>query len=294
MAEHTGATADSEVAIDLPPIVGVEWLTARRDAGEPVVVADVRSYLDGRVGHDAYLAGHLPGAVFVDLDTVLAAPATAEHGRHPLPDPEVFAAGLAAVGIGPTTPVVAYDDLGGMIAGRLVWTLRILGSPAALLDGGLDAWDGPLETGPADPAPEEVEHPARPWPTDRLATIDEVAALAAADDGVVVDSRAVPRYRGETEPIDPRAGHVPGATNRPFADNLGPDGRFLPAEELAAAFADLGADPDSVFYCGSGVSACHNLLALEAAGLGRARLFVGSWSQWSNDPDRPAATGPTP
>ncbi len=287
------------MALTLPPIVDAAWLGAQlagpadrpdSGAGGGLVIADVRSYLDGRDGHEAYLAGHLPGAVFVDLATVLAGPPSPVEGRHPLPEPEVFAAGLGAVGIGPETPVVAYDDLGGMIAGRLVWMLRLLGSPAALLDGGLDGWDGPTAGGHPDPPPVAVEHRPRPWPADRLPTIEGLAEHLSAG-GLVVDSRAAERYRGEVEPIDPRAGHIPGARNRPFATNLGPDGRFRPDADLATELEALGADDDTVFYCGSGVSACHNLLALEAATGVRARLYVGSWSQWSSDPDRPAATG---
>jgi thiosulfate/3-mercaptopyruvate sulfurtransferase len=212
----------------------------------------------------------------------------------------VFAAGLGAAGIGGDDPVVAYDDLGGMIAGRLVWMLRIIGAPAALLDGGITAWAGSTESGEVTrPA---VERPVVPWPEDAMVTIDEVEAHIEAG-GLVVDSRAAERYRGDTEPIDPRAGHIPGAVNAPFVDNLGgPDGeadagtntRFRPLAELRDRFAELGADRDTIFYCGSGVSACNNVLAMEAAGLGRPKVFVGSWSQWSNDPDRTAATGDRP
>jgi thiosulfate/3-mercaptopyruvate sulfurtransferase len=279
------------VPANLPPIVTPEWLVERLAEPEPgLVVADVRWYLDGRSGPDAYRQNHIAGAVFVDLDTVLTAhgqPAT--EGRHPMPEPEVFAAGLGALGIGPDTPVVAYDDLGGMVAGRLVWMLRILGSPAAVLDGGLATWPGAVESGDG-PTPTPVVHPTRPWPAEAMATAGEVAAHIAAG-GVVADSRAGERYRGETEPVDPQAGHVPGAVNLPFAANMGPDGRFRPAAELAARFRQAGVDESAIFYCGSGVSACHNVLATEAAGQGRPRLFVGSWSAWSNDPDRAIATG---
>lgn len=276
----------------LPPIVDVTWLEARLAAGEPVVVADVRWYLDGRSGPDAFLASHIPGAVFIDMDTVLASHGAPTDGRHPMPSPETFAAGLAAAGIGPDTPVVAYDDLGGMVAGRLVWMLRIVGAPAALLDGGLASWPGPLATGP-EPAPTPVGCPVRPWPADAMATEDEVVAHVAAG-GVVADSRAPERYRGETEPVDPRAGHIPGAVNLPFGANLTAEGRFRPAAELAARFEAVGADGDAIFYCGSGVSACNNVLAVEASGRGRPRLYVGSWSAWSSNTDRPAATGDQP
>ena len=258
---------------------------------EGAVVCDVRWYLDGRPGVDAYRAGHIPGAVFVDLDRWLAGPPSAAEGRHPLPDPDVFAEGMASLGIGDDSVVVAYDDLGGMVAGRLVWMLRVLGRDAALLDGGLSSWTGPLESGWNEPTPRPGAFTARPWPADRLATADEVASPAGAT--VVVDARAGDRYRGEVEPVDPRAGHIPGAVNVPFAENLlAPGGFFRPADELRARFTAAGIDDDTdvVAYCGSGVSACHDLLALEAAGLGPGRLYPGSWSQWSADPSRPVAT----
>ncbi len=279
---------------NLPPIVTPEWLADQLARPEPgLVVADVRWYLDGRSGPDAYRAGHIPGAVFIDMDTVLAAHGAPTDGRHPLPSPETFAAGLAAAGIGDQTPVVAYDDLGGTVAGRLVWMLRILGSSAALLDGGLGAWSGPVVEGPIAPAATPAKRTAQPWPADAIATEEQVVAHIAAG-GVVADSRAPERYRGDTEPIDPRAGHVPGAVNLPMGANLGPGGRFRPPAELASRFAEAGADEDAIFYCGSGVSACHNVLAMEASGRARPRVYVGSWSAWSSDPSRPAATGDTP
>lgn len=275
----------------LPPIVSAEWLAERLATNTAessrIRVVDVRWYLDGSPGHAAYLSGHIPGAVFVDLDTVLAAPATAADGRHPLPTPEVFADGLGAAGIGPNDIVVAYDDRSGISAGRLVWMLRIIGASAALLDGGLPAWDGALSTGAESLPP--VRRQAVAWPADALATADEVEAVVDAG-GVVIDARAPERYRGETEPIDPRAGHIPGAINLPFTDNLDDQERFRPAEQLGHRFSEAGAGGEAIMYCGSGVSACHNVLAMEAAGLDRPRLYVGSWSQWSSDSSRPAAT----
>ena len=268
----------------IPPVVDPGWWRAHRDS---VVLADVRWYLDGRSGRAAYDAGHLPGAVFVDLDRWLAAPASPEAGRHPLPDPAVFAEGMAGLGIGDDDPVLAYDDAGGVVAARLVWMLRATGHPAALLDGGLTAHEGPLETD-ADPRP-RASFTARPWPADRLADIDD-----AADPGnVVLDARDPARYRGETEPVDPRPGHIPGARNLPVRANVDDDGRLLPVGELRRRFAQAGVTDGSsvVSYCGSGVTACHNLLALEHAGLGPGRLYAGSWSQYSADPDRPAALG---
>ncbi|MGO3210351.1 MAG: sulfurtransferase, partial [Brachybacterium sp.] len=173
---------------------------------------------------------------------------------------------------------------------RLVWMLRALGHDAAVLSGGLDAWDGPLETTDVRPAAGDV--PVRDWPASRIATADEVAAGAA----LVIDARAAERYRGEVEPIDPRAGHIPGAVNLPFAENLDPEGRFLSPHQLRRRFEAAGVreDRETVVYCGSGVTATHDLLALERAGFTRVRLFPGSWSQWSAEATRPVVVGPTP
>lgn len=280
----------------IEPIVDTAWVKNRP---EQLVLADVRWYLDGRPARPAFEAGHIPGAVFIELDRALAAhdqPASA--GRHPLPSPERFATAMEAAGIGATSVVVAYDDSGGGTAGRLVFMLRVLGVDAALLDGGLAAWDGPLATGPGSP-PATASFPVVAWPTDRFASVDEVeAAGLAARSGdptapLVLDARAAERHSGEIEPIDRRAGHIPGAKSAPWAANLGTDGRFGSAEELRARFAVLGAagDREVVCYCGSGVSACADLLALERAGLTRTRLYVASWSGWSSDPDRAVATG---
>ena len=266
-----------------------------REHRAEVVLADVRWYLDGRSGPEAFAAGHLPGAAFVDLDGDLAGPASADgtSGRHPLPSPEAFAAAMGRLGIGDATAVVAYDDSGGGTAGRLVWMLRVTGHDAALLDGGLAAWDGPLETGEGA-APTPAALTVVPWPTSALARADEVAALAVSSQAAVLDARGPERFRGDSEPVDRRAGHVPGARNAPWHGNLDPaTGRFLPAAELRRRFAALGVTEgaDVVNYCGSGVSACANVLALEAAGYEGARLFVASWSGWSADPARPVATG---
>jgi thiosulfate/3-mercaptopyruvate sulfurtransferase len=268
----------------IPPVVGADWLAQHRDG---VVVADVRWYLDGRSGRDAYAGGHPPGAVFIDLDAVLAGPPTAEGGRHPLPDPDVFARGMADLGIGDRDTVVAYDDDGGVMAARLVWMLRVTGHDAALLDGGLSAWDGPLETDtPKRPA---AVFTAAPWPPERVASADDAADRA----NVVIDARTRERYLGLDDPVDPRWGHVPGARSLPVRENLDDGGRFLPADVLRRRFEALGVAPGTpvVSYCGSGVNACHNLLAMERAGVGDGRLFPGSWSQWSADERRPVATG---
>lgn len=263
----------------IPPVVDHAWLEAHPEA----VLADVRHYLDGRSGADAYRAGHIPDALFIGTDIVLADPPAPTLGRHPLPAPARFAAGLAAAGIGDDTVVVAYDDAGGAMAGRLVWLLRMIGHEAALLDGGLQAWEGALST--AVPAPEIATFTPVAWPESALATIDE-----AADGEVVIDARASERFRGENEPLDPKAGHIPGARNLPMTGNLGPDGRFLPPAQLRARFAGIDDASEVISYCGSGITACHNLIALEYAGLGRGRLYPGSWSAYSAT-DRPVATG---
>lgn len=209
----------------IEPVVSVDWLAEHPDA----VVADVRWYLDGRSGWEAYTAGHLPGAVFVDLNTALAAPQVDGSGRHPLPTPEAFAAGMAAVGVGDDSVVVAYDDAGGAQAARMVWLLRLLGVDAAVLDGGMAAWPGALETGAGEtPAPGGFT--ARPWDPAGLATIDD-----AAMGNLVLDARAAERYEGVNEPVDPRAGHIPAAVNLPFAGNLDADGRFLPPRSWPTA-----------------------------------------------------------
>lgn len=268
-----------------PPFVDLSWLHEHPDA----VVADVRHYLDGRSGRDAYATGHLPGAVFVDLDSVLAAPGSPGGGRHPLPSPEAFAAGLSACGIGSDSVVVGYDD-GGATAARLVWMLRVTGHEAALLDGGLAAADGPLEAGAvARPA---AVFTAVSWPADALAGIDEVADPAL---GVLLDARDGARYRGEHEPVDPVAGHVPGARSLPWRDTVDERGRLLPDDVLRAQLQDAGVGPGTavVSSCGSGVTACHTLLVLEHLGLPPGRLYPGSWSQWSAS-GRPVATGPEP
>jgi thiosulfate/3-mercaptopyruvate sulfurtransferase len=274
----------------IDPFVSVEWL---REHQAEVVLADCRWYLDGRSGRSAYDGGHVPGAVFVDLEAALTRHADpAEAGRHPLAEPAEFAAAIGALGIGDEDIVVAYDDAGGVIAARLVWMLRVTGHEAALLDGGLGAWDGELATAPAIRPP--VEFTAREWPAESLVTIDEVAAIstAGAQAPVLIDARPLDRFLGGADAVDPRAGHIPGARSVPCRDNVDADGLVLPAAELRARF---GVDDaaEVISYCGSGVTACHNLLALEQAGLGHGgRLFPGSWSQWSRDPARAAETGP--
>jgi thiosulfate/3-mercaptopyruvate sulfurtransferase len=270
----------------LPAFVDAPWLIEHRSE---VVLADVRFYLDGRDGRHAYQAAHLPGAVYIELADVLADPPSQAGGRHPLPTPERFARGLGAAGITDADTVIAYDDAGGVIAARLVWLLRVLGRPAALLDGGLQAWEGELETGePAARKPPATFRP-QPWPLARLVDVGEVAGGG----GLLIDARDPARFAGASDPVDPRSGHIPGARNVPAREHLGPDGRLRDLEEVRARFAAAGvrAQEPVISYCGSGVTACFNLLALEQAGLGPGRLYPGSWSQWSRDPTRPVQTG---
>ena len=262
-------------------------------------VVDVRWSLDpGRRGREAYRAGHIPGAVFLDVDTDLSAPGGGRGrpaGRHPWPGPEQVARVMGAAGIGGDTRVVAYDDQAGAIAARLWYLLRAHGHErVAVLDGGITKWiaEGrPLETEvPSPPAATFVPRPRAGW------VVGKEEMSREASHALVLDARARERYRGEAEPVDPRAGHIPGARSAPFAGNLtqGPVPVLRPADDLRVRFAALGADRAApIVYCGSGVTACHDLLALERAGL-RGRLYAGSWSEWSADPRLPVATGDEP
>ena len=268
------------------PVVKAGWLADNQDG---VVVADVRWYLDGSSGRAAYDRGHIPGARFVDLDTDLSAAPGPGLGRHPLPEPDRFAAAMGRLGIGDDTVVVAYDDAGGVIAARLWWMLDSLGRAAAVLDGGIDDWDGPLDCDEPEWAP--ACFAARPWPAGRFCDIDEVDRLRGRSDAVVIDARSAERFAGVPHPVDRRCGHIPGAVSMPAADNLA-EGRLRSAEELRARYAGLGAgDRAVVAYCGSGVSACLDLLALRRAGMRDGRLFTGSWSAWGGDHERPLETG---
>jgi thiosulfate/3-mercaptopyruvate sulfurtransferase len=276
-------------------IIDVQDLSARLDAGEPVTLLDVRWALGDPHGYDHYRSGHLPGAVFADLDAELAAPPSAAAGRHPLPAPAELQSSARRWGVRSGQLVVAYDDSGNTAAARAWWLLRWGGHPqVALLDGGLAAWRSvglPLVGGDGEPsAPGDVTLIGGGLP---VLDADAVAALTRT--GVVLDARAAERYRGETEPIDPRAGHIPGAVSAPTGQNLLPDGRFRPVAELRDRFAGLGADGSRpvAAYCGSGVTAAHEIAALAVAGIDAA-LYPGSWSQWSADAHRPAAVGPQP
>jgi thiosulfate/3-mercaptopyruvate sulfurtransferase len=278
------------------PLVSVEWLAAH--ANDPDVrIVDVRWYLASKAGVDEYDKGHLPGAVFVDLGRELAGDPARGPGRHPLPDAASFAATLARLGVREQTLVVAYDDAGGSIAARMWWLLRYFGHPGGrVLDGGIGAWVAaghPLvqEVPAVEPAPLLALRPGGAGVVDKAA----VRRLGAADprEAVVLDARARERYEGRTEPVDARAGHVPGARSAPFADNLtGPGGTFLPDEALAQRYRALGAlEAETVVcYCGSGVTACHDLLALALVGREDALLYEGSWSDWAKDLSLPAET----
>jgi thiosulfate/3-mercaptopyruvate sulfurtransferase len=273
------------------PLVSAGWL--RDNLGRPdLVVVDFRWYLDGRSGRDAYAGGHIPGAVWVDLDGEVTGRRPGA-GRHPLPERAAFEAAMRAAGVNRGSTVVVYDDQGGFVAARLWWLLRYFGHDAvALLDGGLQAWTGPLSTEPAAPPPGDF---AAGPPREELKV--EYDAVRRLPPGVLLlDARAPERYRGEVEPVDPKPGHIPGARSAFYRQNLDGDLRFLEPEALRRRYAELGVSSGAevVAYCGSGVSACHDLLALELAGLHGARLYPGSWSEWAAHPDAPVATGAVP
>lgn len=259
-----------------------------------VRILDVRWRLDRPDGRPDYLAGHIPGAVYVDLDTELAdhgRPAT--EGRHPLPSPAALQAAARRWGIRRDDIVVVYDDLGGMSAARAWWMLRDAGLDVRVLDGALAAWRAAgyeLETGEVTSREGDVVLRRGLQP---VLGLDDVAGFP--DVGTLLDARAAERYRGEVEPVDLAAGHIPGAVSAPTAGNLDAEGRFLAPELLRARFRELGVDAGApvAAYCGSGVTAAHEVLALEVAGF-RAALFPGSWSAWSQHPELPVATGPSP
>ncbi len=274
------------------PLMSAERLAELPEA----VILDVRWRLGGPPGRADYDLAHIPGAVFVDLDTELADP-PGPGGRHPLPDPARQQAVLRRAGVRADSVVVAYDDGNGAVAARAWWLLRWAGLPAdrvAVLDGGWAGWvaDGrPTTAEPARPAAGDVV--VRPG---GMPVLDADAAAALARSGVLLDARAPARYRGEMEPVDPRAGHIPGARNLPATDIAGPDGRVRPPADLARRFAERGAAGATPVgaYCGSGVNAAALVLAAEHAGLPAVSLYPGSWSQWSSDPNRPVATGADP
>lgn len=285
------------------PLMDVAALHARLDAGRRTVVLDVRWALGDPRGREHYLEGHLPGAVFVDLATELAAPADdPARGRHPLPSDTEFQETARRWGINNGDVVAAYDNSGNMAAARLWWMLRNAGfQEVYLLDGGLAAWRDaglPLDTGPVEAAVGHVSFdvsPAGSSDSRRMPSIDASGAAGWPATGILLDARAGERYRGEFEPVDPRAGHIPGAVSAPTTENMDGAGRFLTAAEMRRRFEDLGIRdgvPVAV-YCGSGVTAAHEVAALEIAGF-RAALYPGSFSEWSNNPALPVVTGNGP
>jgi thiosulfate/3-mercaptopyruvate sulfurtransferase len=273
------------------PLIDVPTLARQLADPDPPTVIDVRFTLGGPPGRPGYLEGHIPGAAFVDLDTQLTG-TSGPAGRHPLPDPARLQDVLRTAGVRTGHPVVAYDGGDLQAAARLWWTLRWAGhSEVAVLDGGFAAWTGqgrPVEPGLAEPRPGDIV--VRPG---SVAVLDAGAAAELARSGVLLDARVGPRFRGETEPIDPVAGHIPGAVNLPVAELTAADGRLKSVEELRATFAATGIDAGSGpvgAYCGSGLAAAKTVLALTEAGYDSA-LYVGSWSNWVADPQRPVARG---
>jgi thiosulfate/3-mercaptopyruvate sulfurtransferase len=286
--------ADAGGLVTDNPLVTVAELADAFAVGAPPTLLDVRWRLGGPPGIGTYHAGHLPGAVYVDLDSVLAGPPGA-GGRHPMPAAADFAAAMRAAGVSADRSVVVYDDGDSTIAARAWWLLRYFGHDRVrVLDGGFRAWRAagqPVSTQDVTPlAGDFVADPGH------MPLLDADGAANVARAGILLDARAPARYRGETEPVDTVAGHIPGALSAPTAENVTSEGFFRPAAELRARFGDLGVhagDGDVAAYCGSGVTAAHEVLALELAGV-RAALYVGSWSNWIADASRPVATGPRP
>lgn len=272
------------------PLIQVAELAAAL-GHEALVLVDCRFDLAApEAGRLAYLEAHIPGAAYAHLDQDLSGPASTDHGRHPLPSPERLCTLFGALGVDVRRRVVAYDDAGGMFAARLWWMLRYMGhSAVTVLDGGWQAWvNGGGAVASGDERPQARHFSGAPR-RDRLVTLDEVPAVAQ-----LIDARAAPRYRGEVEPLDKHPGHIPGARNHCWQNNLGEDGRWAAPEVLTRQWLDsLGTLPGeaTVHYCGSGVSACHNVLAQVAAGLPEPRLYCGSWSEWCRDSSRPRAIG---
>jgi thiosulfate/3-mercaptopyruvate sulfurtransferase len=274
-------------------LISAAELAAETASSHPPVVLDVRWALGGPPGIDGYRAGHIEGARFVDLDKELAAPPGQGRGRHPLPDPSVFEAAMRRAGVSNASSAVVYDAGGGLSAARAWWLLRYFGhADSRLLDGGLAAWTAAgLPLSAAEPSVDPGDFTARPG---GMAVLDADAASRLARAGVLLDARAAERYRGDVEPVDPAAGHIPGARSAPTAANLAADGRFLDPAALRARFTAIGVSDGPVgAYCGSGVTAAHEVLALELAGV-TAALYPGSWSEWVSDPTRPIANGLEP
>jgi len=269
----------------LGPLVDAAWLRAHLEDPDLRLI-DFRWYLVERDGREEYLRAHIPGAVFVDLEAVTG---SAGGGRHPLPAAGQFEAEMRRAGVSDGTKVIVYDDAGGSIAARLWFLLGWFGHGAqAVLDGGLQAWGEPVDRSVPEVSPGTFR--SRVPDASRILDFEAVRSLHGVP---LIDGRAAERYTGEKEPVDPKAGHIPGALSRPWKANLRPDGRFLPAADLRRQLTAMGAESGAVLYCGSGVNACHNLLAMELAGLPDGRLYAGSWSDWASH-DAPVATGSAP
>lgn len=274
-------------------LVSTADVAGRLDDPDWIIVDCRYDLMDPGAGRRAWLEAHVPRAQYADLGKDLSGPPLTDHGRHPLPSADAMAALFSSLGIGRGVQVVTYDQSDGAIAARLWWMLRYMGHDhVAVVDGGFDAWREaglPVQSGPVERTPAVFEgSPRREW----LVTVDEVPQVRC-----LVDARLAPRYRGETEPLDPVAGHIPGARNHPYRDNVDDRGCWLSAARLAARFAEtLGENPPdaAVYYCGSGVTACHLLLAAARAGLPAGKLYAGSWSDWCRDPARPVARGAEP
>ena len=288
--------SDPQALQALPALREARWLAEQEREGAALRLVDLRWSAKPPPAIERYREGHIPGSVFVDLDRDLSQ--AGGPGRHPFPSAQALSALLGRIGVGPNTLVVALDDAGGSISARLWFMLHAFGHhQVSLLNGGLRAWtDAGLELTRAEPRITPVAPPTLALDQSRLVDKAQVARLLEGrPPGVLVfDARAPERYRGEVEPIDKRAGHIPGATNAPFSANLAADGRFKPPSELREIYARLGAGSAKALIasCGSGVTACHDLLALELAGFPAGQLYVGSWSDWSADPATPIATGP--
>jgi len=273
----------------MTPLITANQLEEIINSGENVLLCDCRFDLTNpEAGRKAYEESHMLGAIYVDLDQDLSGPKTGSNGRHPLPSPEAWAQTKTRLGISANTLVVAYDKQGSVYASRLWWMLKATGhAHVRVLDGGLDAWNGPMGSVPRQPTPSS--HPQSPMPYFGLALVDELISNIASKKNIVLDARSNDRFHGENETIDPIGGHIPGAINHFFKNNLSATSFKAPKQLYQQYLELLGTTKASevIHSCGSGVSACHNLLAMEAAGLKGSRLYVGSWSEWCSDPDRP-------
>ena len=276
----------------MTPLITANQLEEIINSGEDVLLCDCRfDLVDPHAGKKAYEESHIPGAIYVDLDHDLSGKKTGSNGRHPLPSPEAWAQTKTRLGMSPNTLVVAYDKQGSVYASRLWWMLKATGhAKVQVLDGGLDSWNGPMGTVPRKPKP---TNPAiEPRPYVGLVLVDEVVGNLQNQANTILDARANDRFHGQNETLDPIGGHIPGAINRFFKDNLSASA-FKSGEQLFKEFIGLlgTTKPSEVIHqCGSGVTACHNLLAMELAGLKGSRLYAGSWSEWCADPNRPVET----